>query len=311
MRLNAIILDFQQNDCNVDIQFSSEQLLKSNNEAFEDIINNSLSDKMSQVIQNFSKINIKEVEPLMSLENYFGTMVDEIIHFLEDTETKMVKHKVVKYLYNHNVALQEIYYWLLSNQDIPNFIFLLGVFNHFGIEINVDKQNAFKLYQKAANLKNLFGITSLGLCFELGIGTKVYKQNAFKLYQKAANLGNVRGIYYLGNCYRNGIGTSVDNRKAFESFQKAANLGSVLGMVNLGNCYFCGIGINDNKQKAVELFQKAANLGNYIAQHNLAFIYKKGGGGVKQDINKAIYWYRKSAEQGHQNAQNKLNELIH
>jgi TPR repeat protein len=41
----------------------------------------------------------------------------------------------------------------------------------------------------------------------------------------------------------------------------------------------------------------AADLGNSIIQYNIAFMYENGQRIVK-NINKAIYWYEKSAEQG-------------
>jgi TPR repeat protein len=33
-------------------------------------------------------------------------------------------------------------------------------------------------------------MTGLGWCYEVGIGTSIDKQKAFELYQKAANLNN-------------------------------------------------------------------------------------------------------------------------
>ncbi|EXX66399.1 Ste20p [Rhizophagus irregularis DAOM 197198w] len=312
-KLNAIISDFKQNDSNANIQLSSEKLLKSNIEVPEKIIDNSLHEKMSQVIQTFSRINIKEIEPSILTNliiNDFETMVIEIIFFLENIETERRKHEIIDYLNNYNITLQEIYYWLSINQNDSNSIFLLGLFNHFGIEISVNKQKAFELlYQNAANSGNVSGIISLGYCHEKGIGTNVNRQKAFELYQKAANLGNSRGIYNLGVCYNNGIGTSIDNQKAFELYQKAANLGNLLGINNLGHFYLNGLGTNVNKQKAFELFQVAANLGDCIAQSNLGFMYENGEG-IEKDINQAIYWYQKSADQGDQIAQEKYDELI-
>jgi TPR repeat protein len=35
----------------------------------------------------------------------------------------------------------------------------------------------------------------------------------------------------------------------------------------------------------------------------------ENGDGIKKDINQAIYWYEKSAKQGDNDAQNKLEEL--
>ncbi|GES87962.1 kinase-like domain-containing protein [Rhizophagus clarus] len=297
-KLNAIISDFQENEYNVDIQLLSEQLPNPNNEVPENIINNSLN---KQIIRKFNRINIKEIEPLISsnlILNDFELVVNEIIHFLEDVEMTVIrKNKIIKYLNIHNISLQEIYNWLLSDQNNSNSVFLLGVFNHFGITIGVDEHKAFKLYLKAANSGNLSGMISLGNCYDKGIGTGVDKQKAFELYQNAANLGSKRGIYSIGYCYFNGIGTSINIQKAFELFQKATNLGITLGMTYLGYCYDNGIGTNIDKQKAFELYQMAANLGYYIAQYNLAIMYEYGDG-VKMDINQAINWYKKSAEQG-------------
>ncbi|GBC08825.1 hypothetical protein RclHR1_08400003 [Rhizophagus clarus] len=296
-RLNTIISDSQKNDCNSDIQLLNEQLLKSNND---------------QIIQNFSKINIEEMEPLISTNliiNDFEPVINEIVLLLENTEVRMRKYKIVKYLNNHNITSREIYNWLLSNQDNSNSIFLLGVFNHFGIEININEQKTFELYQKAAKLENVLGIISLGYCYENGIGTNIDDLMAFEIYQKAANLGSARGIYNLGNCYLYGTGTNINEQKAFELFQNATNLKSVLGICNLAWCYKNGIGTSINYQVAFELYQKATNLGNYLAQYNLANMYECGKG-VKKDINQAIYWYKESAKQGFQDAQNELNKLI-
>ncbi|GBC22007.2 kinase-like domain-containing protein [Rhizophagus irregularis DAOM 181602=DAOM 197198] len=155
-KLNAIISDFQQNDYNSDIQLSRNQLFRLNND-------NPLNEKMSQIVQNFSRNNIKEIEPLMSnlIINNFNLVVNNIILFLENTDVKMRKSAIVNYLNNHDIDSQEIYYWLLDCQDNSSYVFLLGVFYHFGIETNVDRQKAYELYQMAANTENLLGITRL------------------------------------------------------------------------------------------------------------------------------------------------------
>ncbi|EXX57236.1 uncharacterized protein OCT59_023851 [Rhizophagus irregularis] len=184
----------------------------------------------------------------------------------------------------------------------------LGDFYENGIGTDVDKKKAFELYQQAANLGNPAGINNLGNCYENGIGTNIDKQKAFELYKNAANLGNAFGINNLGECYRNGIGIDVDEKKAFELYQKAANLGNTDGLNNLGYCYESGIGTDIDKQKAFELYYKAANLGNNVAQYNLALMYKNGEGFVNMD--RAIYWLKKSAEQGDQLAQNELEKLL-
>ncbi|PKK64258.1 kinase-like protein [Rhizophagus irregularis] len=339
IKLNEIISDFQQNNFG-DIQLSSITISENNN--------NLLHEKMSQIIQNFSKINIKEKEPSISsslIIDNFSMVVNELTILLENIETNRGKYEIINYLKNHNITSQEFYNWLLNNQDNSDSIVLLGVLNHFGIVISVDEQKAFGLYLNAAILGNVYGIICLGYCYGEGIGTSINKQKAFELFQEAANLGNSRGIYNLGYCYLNGIGisvdkqmafescqkvaskgfalgmaglgycyekgfgTSVDGEKAFELYQKAANLGNVLGICNLGCCYLNGLGTSVDNQKAFEIFQNAADMGDNSAQYNLAYMYENGKG-IEKDIDQAIYWYKKSAEQGDQDAQDKINELI-
>ncbi|GBB84162.1 hypothetical protein RclHR1_01080018 [Rhizophagus clarus] len=178
--------------------------------------------------------------------------------------------------------------------------------NGYGTDINEEK--AFELYQKAADLGNSGGMTNLGWCYYEGIGTDINYQKVCELFQKAADLGNSNGIFSLGYCYKEGIGTNVNEQKAFELYQKAVDLENLTAIYNLIWCYE-GVGTDINKQKVFELSQKAANLGSSTAQYNIAYMYDIGID-VKKDTKQAIYWYKKSAEQGHQDAKKKLNELL-
>ncbi|RGB21350.1 hypothetical protein C1646_778279 [Rhizophagus diaphanus] len=249
-KLNAII-------SNENVQLLNVQ--KKVTEIPENNIDNSLHGELSQIIQNFNNITTEELVVSISLveNNNSGIIADEIILLLEDVEIERKKPEFVNYLNDHNITSQEFYNWLLYNQDNSKSVYLLGIFNHFGIEINVDKQKAFKLYQNVANSRNLSGYQiaanlgslrgtcNLGYCYEKGVGTSINKQKAFELFQKAANLGNLHGICYLGYCYESGIGTSIDKQKAFELYQNAANLGNANGICNLGCCYENGIGTRD------------------------------------------------------------------
>uniref|UniRef100_U9TYE3 Uncharacterized protein n=1 Tax=Rhizophagus irregularis (strain DAOM 181602 / DAOM 197198 / MUCL 43194) TaxID=747089 RepID=U9TYE3_RHIID len=260
----------------------------------KNVIDNSLHGEMSQVIKNFCNMNTKEIETSITSDNNFYIMVNEIILLLDNVNKERKKHEIVNYFNNHNITSQEIYNWVLNNQDNSNSVFLLGIFNHFGIEVDVDEQKTFELYQNTANSGNVYGITSLGYCYEKGIGTSVNKQKAFELYQKAANLGNARGLSNLGVCYEKGIGTRIDKPKAFEHFLIAADLGNTLAIYNLGRCYQYGTGISINKRKAFELYQKVASLGNPNGICNLGYLYEKGIG-TRIDKQKAFELYQKAA----------------
>ena len=66
--------------------------------------------------------------------------------------------------------------------------------------------------------------------------------------------------------------------------------------------------IENDRQNSCDKIRKTAML-NEVAQYNLAFMYENGEGIIK-DIDKAIYWYEKSAKQGDQDAQAKLEKLL-
>ncbi|RGB36595.1 kinase-like domain-containing protein [Rhizophagus diaphanus] len=270
---NINIKDFHLYDDHNTVQLSNNYQLPDLDVKISESTN-SLHGELSQVIQNFNMM--KEIKSSMLSSNQFGDnfniIVNNIFNFFNDDDDVVAKQKTLSYLNEQNISLQEINNLLLNNQNNSNSIYLLGKFNELGIGISVDKQKAFKLYQKAADLGNALGINDLGYCYDCGIGTDIDNKKAFELYKKAADLGNPSGIYNLGYCYQQGIGTDIDNKKAFE------------------------------------LYQKVADLGNSVAQYNLAKMYENGEE-IAKNIDKAIYWYKKSAEQGDQDSQNKLEKL--
>ena len=66
--------------------------------------------------------------------------------------------------------------------------------------------------------------------------------------------------------------------------------------------------MSQDLQLAVYWYRKAAEGGSDRIQYKLALFYEKGRG-VPKDMAQAIYWYRKAAEQGYGLAQNKLKFL--
>jgi TPR repeat protein len=328
------------------------QLSNSSNVNQSDTNNCLLYEKLSRMID----INItKEIEPTTKdihnviFEEDLCFVIDEFVNIYfkemnEGKEESVCKKNAFDYINKCNINLQEIYNWLLNNQNNSNSIYLLGYFNYHGIVIDVNKKKALKLYEKAAELENnmaqfklvymykdgeggrknydkafklskklaesghLGGLNLLGYCYCSGIGTEIDMQKAFELYQKATDLGNPKAQYNLALMYEFGEGVEIDFDKAFELVKKSAEGGYLFGIALLGCYYNLGIGTNVDMKKAFELYQKAAILGNYDAQYHLALLYEYGNG-VEKDINQAIYWYKKSAKQGFQNALNKLESL--
>ena len=72
--------------------------------------------------------------------------------------------------------------------------------------------------------------------------------------------------------------------------------------------YKGGFGVKLNYKEAVYWYRRSAEQGNSYAQNNLGNMYYNGCG-VTQDYKKAVYWYRKSAEQGNIDAKKNLSRL--
>jgi TPR repeat protein len=281
------------------IQFNLDNMNPSN-------LDNSLYDSY-QIIQNFNKMNIKEIGPTTGninkniFEGDLNIVIDELVNIIfkglnEGKDEEVLKHHVLDYINDHKIMIQEIYNWLLNNHYNSNSICLLGYFNYYGIEVSINKQIAIELYHKAAELENSVAQLNLANIYIYGKGIDKNYNLAFQLSKKLAEKEIPNAINKLGYCYNNGIGTDVNEQKAFELYQKAADLGSSAAMSNLGWCYDKGTGTNINKQKAFELFQKAADLGNSYGINNLGWFYE--GAGTDIDKQKAFELYQKAANIG-------------
>lgn len=123
-----------------------------------------------------------------------------------------------------------------------------------------------------------------------------------------ANNGNPEAQYHLGMFYNNGMGTQKDTAKAFELFEKSASSGDPLGNYKLG-CYYSGQGKNiveKDIKKALEYKLVAAKAGYALAQHDVASMYYQN-----KEIDNAIMWWKKSADQGYPDSIRSLFTIYH
>ncbi|GBC07852.1 hypothetical protein RclHR1_07730005 [Rhizophagus clarus] len=265
-----------------------------------------LLQEFSQIVQNFSKINVKEIEPtIKNIDQYIfegdlNIVIDELVDLIfkelnKGKDAIIIMQYVLDYINDLMITLQQIYIWLLSNQKNSNTICILGYFKYNGIETEINKYKAIELYQKAAELENRLAQLNLINEHIYGKGVNInYDLLAFQLSKKLAEEEYACGINNLGFCYETGIGTDSNEEKAFELYQKAADLGNHDGINNLGGCYYEGIGTEINEEKAFELYQKAADLGSSNGISYLGWCYNKGIGTVVNK-KKAFELYQKAA----------------
>lgn len=124
--------------------------------------NNSLH-KLSQIIQNYDKIIIKEIEPTTRNINYGDdsdiNIIDELVDLIfmelnKENSDEKIRQCVLDYINNHDIDFYDIYNWLLNNQNNSNSVYLLGNFIYYGIKINDDTMRGYELIHKASILQN-------------------------------------------------------------------------------------------------------------------------------------------------------------
>lgn len=76
----------------------------------------------------------------------------------------------------------------------------------------------------------------------------------------------------------------------------------------MGVMYEYGQGVEADIQEALRWYRKAAEQGLPQAQNSLGFMYSLGLG-VQRDAGRAAYWLQRAAEQGHGGAQTNLGIL--
>lgn len=194
-------------------------------------------------------------------------------------------------------------------------MYQLGVYYQ---TVLADDNKAKSWLIKAAELEHPEALNCLGVYYA---DTEQNFKEAVKCYKKAIELGVPNAYRNLALCYRDGTGVKKDEKKAQEFLAKAAELGiedaeeinneikdeEENHLIDEANKNF------ESKNKtaitnAVAVYKKLAENGNPRAQYCYAVAYEFGRG-VKKDIQKAIEWYKKSAEQEYSSAYLSLAEL--
>ncbi|GBB99023.1 hypothetical protein RclHR1_00340014 [Rhizophagus clarus] len=304
-RINWIEESIMKEDVTTEnIQLSNDQKI---NEVSLSINKIKSQGALSQLIQNFDKINIKEIEPIalsnerekLLFEKGFDKIVDEINELIFNLLNKgigwqLLEDNIIDYFNVYNIELQEIYNWLLNNQNNSNSIFLLGFINIRGIGTNIDLKKAFNLFIDASGKNHILAQYFVGNCYEYGNGTTTNKKLAFEYLEKSANNNLSHGQLEIGYLYKIGSGVKQDFNKAFYWYEKAANNGNIIAMHHLGNCYKNGEGVIEDYNKAFELYKLSAEGGYSYGMSMLGYCYNHGVG-TKVDKYKAFELYQKSA----------------
>lgn len=163
-------------------------------------------------------------------------------------------------------------------------------------------QEAQEWLEMGVKLNSVEAMYRLGNFYFETIEGQEGERKAFQLYERAAYLGHPDAMNNLADMYLNGEGTEVDEACAFEWFEQAAKQHVVEAQFTLGIMCEQGLGTAVNEQRAMAYYEASAVGGYEEAQYRMGMIYFLGELGQVQNIERAISWFSKAAQQFHVDA---------
>jgi TPR repeat protein len=115
---------------------------------------------------------------------------------------------------------------------------------------------------------------------------------------QAAQQGHTGAQNALGYCYKYGQGVPENMPAALIWFRKSAENGNSSGQLNLGDCFRDGVKI----QEVTDPDCYTCRYERMCKKHPYTQI-------LAVDIDSAMYWWRKSAEQGNDDAKERLEKI--
>ena len=197
-----------------------------------------------------------------------------------------------------------------------------------------DDKLAAHWFELAALQGNAYAQQVMGDAYSSGRGVPVNLKIAADWFEKAAKRGNIQAQLALGKMYLDGKGVAADAQQAVYWLGRAADHGNGEAEYLLGKMYLSGKRVAANPAMANDLLARSAaqgytdaihfiqtieNFGYEIdeglhqgpahlellatdgdaeAAYQLAMRYENAAYGVQQDNDKALYWFKKAAENG-------------
>lgn len=237
--------------------------------------------------------------------------------------------------------------WLkiASAKKDPNAMRWLGHCYRDGVGVNEDQSAAYKLYKESYSLGSKLSGCYYAEQIMDGRGVKKNVKKGAALIKKLANEGLPYGQLLYGKALYYGELGEKNKKAGFDymiqaALQSDSQAQAILGMwygfddsykngeqawywtnrsieknnldgfFIMGMLYSNGIHVNKNDSLAIHYWEIAANKGEELSSNSLGLYYQYNHGSIKRDLGKALYWYKKSIEDGNTwDAPQNLNEL--
>lgn len=237
-------------------------------------------------------------------ENNINTLNKQQSEQLKNPEEQYKLGKINFERAKYDEALH--WFTMAAKQDFPAAQAFLGeIFgsDKYGVK---DINKSAYWYSKAAENGNAVAQFNIAGLYRGGVrGFPKDLQKAAYWYLKAAEQGDIHASYYIAEMYWFGEGVSQDRYESFRWHKKSAEQQhdhQEWSQFRLGVAFNQGLGVSENVETAIYWFQKAAENGNVRAQLSLGMIFSDPSGDFC-DYKKAVEWYKKAADQGLSEAQ--------
>ena len=202
----------------------------------------------------------------------------------------------IKYLMEATTELDipDVYYYL-AQQCNNNYNHDSDVMENFYITPSA----IFDWYNESYKRGDVRGAMAMARCYQTGDGVDLDYYEAFKYFNIALDHGNKFALISLGNMYLSGNAPGGKNEdRAHEYFIKASEAGEEFAYYMLWKLYNKPESRYYNVKQSISYLELAANKRVQAAEQQLASFYHQGLH-VPQDNNKAIYYFKRAANDDH------------
>lgn len=242
-------------------------------------------------------------------------------------------------------------------KHLISFLFLLSILFFNSCKSDVERaealllenkfDEAFELYQKAANEGNAYAKWKLSFAYKNGLGIETDWDKAMALLQESSKQGCEEATFDLASAYMFGIlkfkvdeakgrnmlqnlvtnskniyvqtkyarlllqgkGFEEDKGKASKILEKYADTNNQYYNRAMSELYILGTDkIDINYQKAISFLEKAYNEGSGSAAFLIAQIYL-GYGDISKDLDKQVFWLKKGSDRENSDCQHYLGRI--
>ena len=177
------------------------------------------------------------------------------------------------------------------------------------LQIYFTANNVSGVEQAIRELLNLPIVEKIGEAMDddLQVIGEFYREGLLALIEKNGNNPAYKHLYALFAQFDWDIFAAL-NAMRF-GVEIAAKEGDPMALMSLGVSHIMGVYEDSSQEEGLRLLQQAAETGYDLAQYMLGLVYCSEMWGVKENKQKAFYWFKKAAEAGNAMAQLSLGAL--